>query len=96
MTIQLLSISILNVIFILPLNLLALAYLCGLPGDYGAQVEQYLYFAGYLFIFLIPFVSLGSLPELKNKIKTKLSCRGQRRVAGGTVTLAINHTNRQR
>jgi hypothetical protein len=92
MTIQLLSISILNVIFILPLNLLALAHLCGLPGDYGAQAEQYLYFAGYLFIFLIPFVSL----ELTKKIKMKLSCRGQRRVAGGTVTLATNHTNRQR
>ncbi|CAF1201685.1 unnamed protein product [Adineta ricciae] len=77
MTIQLLSISILNVIFILPLNLLALAHMCGLPEDYGAQIQQYLYFAGYLFIFLIPFVSLASLPDLCKEIQMKIQCRRQ-------------------
>lgn len=37
MTIQLLSISTLNVIFILPLNLLSLAHLCGLPDEQGSR-----------------------------------------------------------
>lgn len=75
MTIQLLSISVLCIIFILPLNLLSLAYLCGLPSDYGVQVSQYLYFASYFLIFLIPFFCLASTPELCRKIKQKFSCR---------------------
>jgi hypothetical protein len=95
MTIQLLSISTLNVIFILPLNLLSVAHLCGLPDEYGAQAQQYLYFAGYLFIFLIPFVCLGSTPELCKKIKMKLSWRRQQRIANGTVTLPTNQQSRR-
>jgi hypothetical protein len=95
MTIQLLSISTLNVIFILPLNLLSVAHLCGLPDEYGAQAQQYLYFAGYLFIFLIPFVCLGSTPELCKKIKMKLSWRRQQRIANGTVTLQTNQQSRR-
>ncbi|CAF1527111.1 unnamed protein product [Adineta ricciae] len=78
MTIQLLSISTLNVIFVLPLNLLAVAHLCGLPEEYGAHVQQYLYFAGYLFIFLIPFVCLASISELCAEIKRKFSRQRQR------------------
>jgi hypothetical protein len=93
MTIQLLSISILNIIFILPLNLLSLAYLCGLPQEYGAQIELYFYFAGYLFIFLIPFVSLASLPELWKKVKLTFLCR--RRNTAGTQNLPTTRITRQ-
>jgi hypothetical protein len=93
MIIQLLSISILNIIFILPLNLLSLAYLCGLPEEYGAQIELYFYFAGYLFIFLIPFVSLASLPELWKKVKLTFLC--QRQNAIGVQNLMIARITRR-
>lgn len=95
MTIQLLSISILNIIFILPLNLLSLAHLCGLPEEYGVQVEQYIFFVSYWFILLIPFVCLGSTPELCKKIKTKLSCSRQRQNVVGPVTIQTVNLTRQ-
>jgi hypothetical protein len=90
MTIQLLLISILNIIFILPLNLLSLAHLCGLSSDSGAQIQLYLYFTAYLLIFFIPFVCLASMPELLKKIKLILHCQRRTPVVGMSV-----QTNRQ-
>lgn len=92
MAIQLFSISTLNIIFILPLNLLSLAYLCGLPSDYGVQIELYFYFAGYFLIFFIPFVCLASMPELLKMIKLILHCRQQTPIVG--ITNQTNRTNR--
>ncbi|CAF1144156.1 unnamed protein product [Adineta steineri] len=84
MTKQLVSMSILNIIFILPLNLLTLAHLCGLPDEYGAQLQLYFYFAGYLFIFFIPFACTSSTPGLSKKIKLIFSCQDQTQTAGNT------------
>jgi len=93
MTIQLLSISTLNIIFILPLNLLSLAHLCGLSEQNGAQIKQYLFFAGYLFTFIIPFVCLASLPELWKKIKLTFSCQRQNTV--GILNISTTRINRR-
>jgi hypothetical protein len=75
MTIQLVSISVLNIIFNIPLNLVSLAHLCGLPDDYAVEEEHYFYFSCYFLIFLFPFVCLYSYPELYMKVKSKFLCR---------------------
>src|SRR5690348_6191006 len=92
MAIQLLSISTLNLIFILPLNLLELAHVCSLPDEYDAKIQLYFYFAGYLFIFLISFVSLVSTPELCKKIKLRFSCQRQRPTMLDVINLQTIHT----
>jgi hypothetical protein len=84
MIIQLLLISTLNIIFILPLNLLSLAYLCGLSDEYGAQIDLYFYFAGYFLIFFIPFVCLASMPELLKKMKFLFHYQRQIPIGGTT------------
>ncbi|CAF2150614.1 unnamed protein product [Rotaria magnacalcarata] len=75
MAIQLLSISSLNLIFNMPLNILALAHLCGLPSDVGFEVEQYFYFSCYFLVLLFPFVCLYQYPN----IHRKLFCRRKNR-----------------
>jgi hypothetical protein len=75
MTIQLVSVSTLNIIFNIPLNLVSLAHLCGLPDDYGVEARHYFYFSNYFLIFLFPFVCLISYPELVTKVKFKILCR---------------------
>ena len=72
MIIQLFLISGLNVSLNLPLNLILLAYLCGLPSQYGVQAELYFYFLAYFVIFLFPFASLCQFPELRKKIKRNI------------------------
>ena len=74
MLIQLLSLSTLNLVFNLPLNVISLARLCGLPEDYGVEAQHYFYFSCYFLIFLFPFVSLVSYPELVRRLKRKLFC----------------------
>lgn len=75
MTIQLVSLSVLNIVFNIPLNLLSLAYLCGLPDDEAYQADLYFYFSCYFLIFLFPFVCLISYPELILKVKGQILCR---------------------
>ncbi|CAF3119806.1 unnamed protein product [Rotaria sp. Silwood2] len=71
MTIQLLSISSLNLIFNMPLNILCLAHLCGLPSDVGYEPQQYFYFSCYFLILLFPFVCLYQYPDLYRKLFCK-------------------------
>ena len=75
MTIQLVSISALNVIFNVPLNLISLAHLVGLPEARGVEVEQYLYFFTYFVIFFFPFVCLSSYPKIYKRLSWKFLCR---------------------
>lgn len=75
MLIQLLSLSALNLIFNLPLNILSLARFCGLPEDYGIEAQHYFYFSCYFLIFLFPFVCLISYPELVLRVKRRILCR---------------------
>ena len=64
MVIQLLSISSLYLIFYLPLLILLTAHQYGLPEEIGADVELYTYFLSLYVILLLPYICLGSLPEL--------------------------------
>ncbi|CAF3348551.1 unnamed protein product [Rotaria socialis] len=68
MMIQLLSISSLNLTFNLPLNILALAHVCGLPSNVGFEAEQYFYFSCYFLVLSFPFVCLYQYPDLHHKL----------------------------
>ncbi|CAF1073748.1 unnamed protein product [Rotaria sp. Silwood1] len=69
MVIQLISSSLLYLIPNIPLNLLMLAHLCGLPDSVGVEVELYFDFLCYFVIFLYPFICLGFVSELRKKIQ---------------------------
>jgi hypothetical protein len=75
MTVQLVSLSVLNILFNIPLNLVSLAHVCGLPKDYGVEAEHYFYFSCYFLICLFPFVCLFSYSELRAKVKWRIPCR---------------------
>jgi hypothetical protein len=79
MTIQLLSISILYLIFAFPLTFMNLMYELGLPNDVGVNFYDYVLFFNYLMLLFLPFVCVLSLPELEDKIKRILRLRQQRR-----------------
>jgi len=68
MIIQILSMSTLQLVLSLPILILVIAYLCGLPADIGVDVELYLYFFAYLINLTLPYVCLASFPELWKKI----------------------------
>lgn len=67
-TIQLLSIVSLYLFINLPLPILIVAHLCGVPPDVGLEVQLYTYFLCYFISLLLPYVCLGSLPEVRKKI----------------------------
>jgi hypothetical protein len=71
MTIQLLCGCVLCLIPNIPLNTLVFAHLCGLPESIGSEAQLYFDFLSYFVILLYPFVCLGSLSELRQKIKWK-------------------------
>lgn len=75
MIIQLVAISLLNILVNVPLNIVSLARLCGLPEDYGVDAQQYFYFSCYFLIFLFPFVCLFAYPELWKKGPLKHCCK---------------------
>ena len=80
MTIQLLSISILYLLFMGPRTLLQLCLFVGLR-TYRV-IMAYLhsaFFANYI-IFLFPFVCCGSMPELGKKLKKLFCCQNRRQV----------------
>jgi heme exporter protein D len=83
MTVQLLSISILYLIFAFPLALMNLMYLCGLPGDVGVKFNAYLLFFNYLMLLLLPLACVLSLPKRRSKM-TILKLRLQRRTVAPT------------
>lgn len=78
MIIQLLSMSLLLIIFNFPIAFLILAHLCGLPSDIGTVFGQYACFFTYFIPLLLPFVCLSSLPEIYKKIKTYLFFNGEK------------------
>jgi hypothetical protein len=78
MMIQLFLISSMNVTLNMPIYLIPLAHLCGLPPEYGVQAELYFFFLGYFVIFLFPFASLCQFPDLRKTIKRKIFGRVSR------------------
>ena len=77
MIIQLLSVSSLLLVFNLPVAILIVARLSGLPADTGVVFGQYAYFFTYCIPLLLPFVTLLSFPEISKKLIRK--CRNQYR-----------------
>jgi hypothetical protein len=71
MTFVLLSTCILYLIPNVPLNIMIFARLCSLPKDINVQVQLYFGFLCYFVVLLYPFVCLGTLSELRQKIKWK-------------------------
>ena len=71
MTFVLLSTCILYIIPNIPLNIMIFARLCGLPKDINVEVQLYFDFLCYFVILLYPFLCLGTLSELRQKIKWK-------------------------
>ncbi|CAF0995375.1 unnamed protein product [Rotaria sordida] len=69
MTIQLLSVSILYIVFSAPGVFLNIFYAFGISRTVGAEFMSYAYFFSYYIVFLFPFVCLGTLPELKKKLE---------------------------
>ncbi|CAF1622648.1 unnamed protein product [Rotaria sp. Silwood1] len=70
MIIQLLSISILYLVLNFPIMIMSVAHLCGLPAYIGVEAQQITFFLTYWVMFLLPFVTLSSLPSLRKKIYT--------------------------
>ena len=82
MIIQLVAISVLNIVINVPLNIVSLARLCGLPANYGVEAQQYFYFSCYFLIFLFPFVCLFAYPEIWKKGPLKNCCHKFRPTTG--------------
>ncbi|CAF1540954.1 unnamed protein product [Adineta ricciae] len=72
MLIQLISTSIIYLLFNAPWVGIILAYQFGLPGNVAVYGMVYAKFLWYDITFLFPFVTCSSLPELRNKAKQKL------------------------
>ncbi|CAM4784862.1 unnamed protein product [Rotaria magnacalcarata] len=72
LTIQLSLMSAINICLNIPSILISFAHFCGLPLQYGAQIQEYFIFFVYFITLLFPFVSLCQLPELRKRIKTKI------------------------
>jgi hypothetical protein len=79
MTIQLLSISIVYIIFLFPYALITICQLCGLSTDAVVQVLSVMTFFTYYALFLVPIACISLLPELRNKLMKILQLRQQQR-----------------
>ncbi|CAF1065418.1 unnamed protein product [Adineta steineri] len=72
MIIQLLLVTTLNIGINFPSTAILIAHFCGLPPDYGAEVQLYSFFLYYFIVFLFPFISLSQFPDLRKTMKKKL------------------------
>jgi hypothetical protein len=80
MTIQLLSISILYLLFMGPRTVLQFCLIFGLTKhDVLMSYFHSGFFANYI-RFLFPFVCCGSMPELKKKLRKLFFCQKQRQI----------------
>lgn len=68
LALQMIALSLLYLIFSLPLTIVYIVRLYDLP-DWADEVEPALYFLGYYAVLLLPYVCLGNLPDLSKKLK---------------------------
>ena len=73
LTIQLLSVSLLNLLFFFPNILIIIVYLAGLWKEKSHEIKKYTEFLSYFVTLLFSFVALASLPELRRKIQRMAS-----------------------
>jgi hypothetical protein len=88
MSVQLLSISLLYIIFSLPYMLMNMISMCTIHTDIFIAILDYTLFLSYFIFFLFPFVCLLSLSEIRTKVKKFFCLRRQRRCIGPQI-LAI-------
>ena len=81
MTVQLLAMSALYFIFLLPPMILNTAYTVGLPWDGGSNYYWATMYLGYYIVLLKPFICILSLPEIRHKFKQLLSFQTTRGIA---------------
>ena len=86
MIVQLLSVSILYLTFSLPIMIMWVARLCGLPVNVGVEEQLVTFFLTYWVMLLLPIVSLTSLPELKKKVRDLLCGKSRNQVDVGSLT----------
>ena len=86
MAVQVLSISAIYFMFLLPPMILYAGYTAGLSRDVGADYYAVANFFGYYVILLTPFVCLVSLPELQSKCKQLFSFRTARSIGPASLT----------
>jgi hypothetical protein len=86
MALQLLSISAIYFIFLLPPMVINTAYTVGLPWDGGSDYYWATMYLGYYTVLLTPFVCVMSLPELRAKFKQLFFCRRTRAIAPISMT----------
>jgi hypothetical protein len=76
--VHLVSMSSVYLCFDLPLSIVDLVHLCGQP-DWAQDALPAIFYLSYFPILLLPFVCLGSIPKLWNKVK-KYNPRHRQRV----------------
>ena len=87
MAVQLLSISAIYFVFLLPPMLLYAAYTAGVSRNVGAYYYSVANFFGYYVVLLTPFVCLVSLPELQAKCRQLFPFRTTRSIASTSMTV---------
>lgn len=80
MTVQILFVTIIYLLFALPLTLVHFLDLCGLSSSRTASAKEYLLFFNYCMILLCPFACALSLPKLQDKIKSICLARRRARI----------------
>lgn len=83
--VHLVSMSSVYLCFDLPLSIINLVRLCGLP-EWGESALPVVFYLSYFPILLLPIVCLGSIPELWKKVK-KCNPRYRQRVMVATTNL---------
>ena len=89
--VQLLSISAIYFIFLLPPMVYNTAYTVGLPWDGGSDYYWATMYLGYYTVLLTPFVCIMSLPELRSKYKKLFFFRQRRAIGPVSTTLNGRH-----
>lgn len=80
MTVQLLFVSIIYLLFALPLTLMHFIALCGFSSARMSIIQEYFLFFNYCMLLLCPFACALSLPKLRDKIKNICLARRQARI----------------
>ncbi|CAF1086753.1 unnamed protein product [Adineta steineri] len=82
MTLQVIIISSIYLIFPFPYMIINFLHVCGVPAEIGAEFLLRTMFFTYYTLFLFPIISVGSLSELREKVKSIIRFRRQRRIVG--------------
>lgn len=72
MTIQLMSLSSLNLFINIPIGAIQLAYIFGMLSEFGSICALYYYFFSYFVTFIIPFICFLSIVNIKKLVQERI------------------------